>query len=171
MQPMRATAGWMILVAAMVWLGPAASAATAAQKKQPPRHTNPRRAALAHSRHSAAPAVVAAVSARRDPFAPLISDLPGKSVRVARPPGKAGLAIDEIQVQGTVRGPHGAVAVVSSPNGHVYFLRAGDKLFDGKVARIEGKGVEFIQHSRDVLGREFDRQVVKSVQPTGGVKR
>lgn len=89
---------------------------------------------------------------------------------VTRPPGKAGLSIDEIVVQGAVTGPHGAVAVVSSPDGHVYFLRTGDRLFDGTVEKIELNQVVFVQHARDAFGRKFNRLVTKAVQPPEGVK-
>jgi hypothetical protein len=178
-------ATWTFLLAAVLWLVPAGG--LAAQEKRPPRRALRSHAAVRHAsvraKNDAAPAhggrpdalkntALSALSkSGRDPFAPLISDAPGKTKRVVRPPGKAGLVIDEIQVQGTVRGPHGAVAVVSAPGGHVYFLRAGDKLFDGKVERIELKGVEFIEHARDALGRAFDRRVVKAVQPPAGVRR
>lgn len=108
----------------------------------------------------------------RDPFAPLISDTPSKGKRAEpiRPPGEAGLVIGEIHVQGTVQGPHGAAAVVSDPAGRVYFLRAGDKVFNGTVERIDLNGVEFIEHSRDAFGREFDRRVTRPVQSTLGAK-
>ena len=106
----------------------------------------------------------------RDPFAPLLADQPKQGKDVARPPGKAGLSIDEIVVQGTVTGPHGAVAVVSSPDGHVYFLRVGDQLFDGTVEKIELNQVVFVQHARDAFGRKFGRLVAKPVQPPEGAK-
>lgn len=107
---------------------------------------------------------------RRDPFEPLISDAPKQGREVIRPPGKAGLMIGEIVVQGTVTGPNGAVAVVSSPEGHVYFLRPGDHLFDGTVERVELNGVVFTEHARDAFGRTLDRRVTKAVQQPEGAK-
>lgn len=109
-------------------------------------------------------------ASRRDPFAPLISDHSKPGTKIIRPPGKAGLTIDEIRIQGTVRGPRGAVAVVSDPKGHVYFLRPGDRLFDGTVERIGMHGVAFIEHGRDAFGRTYERRVTKPVQSPKGAK-
>ncbi|HVB34989.1 MAG TPA: hypothetical protein VNJ52_11550 [Patescibacteria group bacterium] len=108
---------------------------------------------------------------RRDPFTPLLSIQAKKGKDVVRPPGKAGLMIAEIDVQGIVRGPHGAVAVVSNPKGHVYFLRPGERLFDGTVEQINLNAVVFTEHARDAFGRTFERRVTKAVQPPEGVKR
>lgn len=148
---------------------------------QPARHAHPLRRTSKNARaHRAQESSKSGVTPRhadplpahlRDPFAPLLaaqSRQDGKAV--ARPPGKAGLSIDEIVVQGTVTGPRGAVAMVSSPDGHVYFLRAGDRLFDGTVEKIELNQVVFVQHSRDAFGRKFNRLVTKPVQPPEGAK-
>lgn len=139
-------------------------------QSRPSKSASPRRApaktAAAASRTKKNPPA----ARRRDPFAPLLSDQPKQGKKVIRPPGKAGLEIDAIEVQGTVSGPRGAVAVVSSPDGHVYFLRPGDQLFDGTVERIELNDVVFIQHARDAFGRAFDRRVSRPVQSSEGAK-
>jgi hypothetical protein len=108
--------------------------------------------------------------AERDPFAPLVPDSPAEKPAVFRPRGKPGLVIAEVTVEGTVLGPHGAVAVVSSPEGHVYFLHSGDRLFDGTVKRIGRQSVVFIERERDAFGRVFVREVTKPVEASGGTK-
>ncbi len=54
---------------------------------------------------------------RRDPFAALISKNRGNngSVPERLPPGKAGLQVSTLSVDGAARGPNGMIAVVSNP--------------------------------------------------------
>ena len=59
------------------------------------------------------------------------------------PPGKAGLVVATIRVDGLVHGPDGMIAVVSNPQGRTYFLHTGDKLYDGSVEQITLEEVSF----------------------------
>jgi hypothetical protein len=105
----------------------------------------------------------------RDPFAPLVSARkPGPQQAQPRPPGKAGLAVSELVVQGVARGPAGAVAVVASPQGRVYFLHPGDELFDGRVLDISDSGVEFAARTVDAAGRISWHRVVRRVESARG---
>src|SRR5271157_4902929 len=74
----------------------------------------------------------APVVAKRDPFEPLINK---KETHGPLPPGKAGLIIATVRVDGTVRAPSGMIAVVSNPDQKVYFIREGDRLYDGDVEK------------------------------------
>ncbi len=141
----------------------------ASARRRHPVHARARLAKKATLRRDR-PAHPASVPAERDPFAPLVSDSPAEKPMVFRPRGEKGLVIAEITVEGTVLGPRGAVAVVSSPEGHVYFLHSGDRLFDGTVKRIGRRGVVFIEHQRDAFGRAFAREVTKPVEASGGTK-
>jgi len=130
--------------------------APAAQGQQPPQG-QPRTTA-------AAPRPVAA---RRDPFAPLV-DGPGRGSALPErlPPGKAGLVITTLRVDGIVRGPNGMIAIVSNPQGRVYFLREGDRLYDGTVLRITMTNVSLRQSGRDPFGRPVERDVNKPLMDT-----
>ena len=103
------------------------------------------------------------LSARRDPFRnPLLST----GVAVSLPPGKAGLIITQLRVDGLVRAPNGMIAVVSNTAKRTYFLREGDQLYDGFVQKITSDGVTFQQSTKDVFGRAISREVVKRLYPT-----
>ncbi len=110
-----------------------------------------------------APPPLPPISARRDPFRnPLLSS----GVAVNLPPGKAGLIITQLRVDGLVRAPNGMIAVVSNTAKRTYFLREGDQLYDGFVQKITSDGVTFQQSTKDVFGRAITREVVKRLYPT-----
>lgn len=110
------------------------------------------------------PAAAAAVPAalRRDPFRPLVSEgKPGVAQNL--PPGKAGLVISSLRVEGSVRAPSGMIAVVANPQERVYFLHEGDQLYDGIVEKITLDEVYFRENTRDAFGRPLGRTVVKRI--------
>jgi hypothetical protein len=84
------------------------------------------------------------------------------------PPGKAGLMIGTLRIDGLVRGPNGMIAVVSSPQQRVYFLREGDRVFDGQVTRITMEAVSFQQTGRDAFGNSLEREVTRRLYPNPG---
>jgi len=107
--------------------------------------------------------------ARRDPFDPLVGkDRPVSGSPERLPPGKAGLVVSTLRLDGIVRGPNGMIAVVSNPQQRVYFLREGDQLYDGKVERITMEGVAFHEIGKDAFGKPVDRQVTKRLYPSPG---
>ncbi len=107
--------------------------------------------------------------ARRDPFDPLVGkDRLGSGSPERLPPGKAGLVVSTLRLDGIVRGPNGMIAVVSNPQQRVYFLREGDQLYDGKVERITMEGVAFHEIGKDAFGKPVDRQVTKRLYPSPG---
>jgi hypothetical protein len=108
-------------------------------------------------------------ASRRDPFDPLIGKSTGGSgAAPALPPGKAGLTIGTLRIMGLVRGPDAMIAVVSNPQQRVYFLREGDRIFDGSVIRITMEAVTFQQAGRDPFGAPFQREVVRRLYPVPG---
>jgi hypothetical protein len=109
---------------------------------------------------------VAAVEHRRDPFEPLVNKKSGAEGPQNLPPGKAGLLIATVRIDGTVRGPNGMIAIVSNPQRSVYFLRDGDRVYDGRVERIESDGVVFRQSAKDAFGKVVERLVTKRIYPT-----
>ncbi|MGH9459534.1 MAG: hypothetical protein ACRD2J_18005 [Thermoanaerobaculia bacterium] len=101
---------------------------------------------------------------RRDPFRSLIG--PTRPLdRGDRPPGVPGFLVDEIDVQGVVRTRAGMVAIIKGPDNKGYLIRAGDKLYDGEVVRIESTAVVFRQEVNDPTRIERFREVVKALVP------
>jgi len=159
---------------------PVAKAATAAQAKQPTKPAIAAKAAPAAKKPAAAaPGAEASkeeegegpekieMANKRDPFVPLINQQkPGPT---NLPPGKAGLVIGTVRVDGTVRGQQGEmIAVVSNPDQRVYFIRQGDRLYDGDVEKIDMEGVTFRVSTKDAFGKPIERVVTKKVYAMAG---
>jgi Tfp pilus assembly protein PilP len=109
---------------------------------------------------------VIAESGKRDPFQPLVNQ--NKPNGPPLPPGKAGLVVATVHVDGTVSSPNGMLAVVSNPDQRVYFLREGDRLYDGDVEKIGLDGVTFKENSKDAFGKQVERTVTKRIYPSAG---
>jgi Tfp pilus assembly protein PilP len=103
---------------------------------------------------------------KRDPFVALINTAKGGPEHL--PPGKAGLVIGTLTVQGTVQGANGMIAVIANPDQRVYFVREGDRLYDGEVEKISLDGVTFQQDTKDAFGKPIERTVVKRIYPSAG---
>jgi Tfp pilus assembly protein PilP len=121
---------------------------------------------------TAAPVDEAAANAgpvnKRDPFAALINNKKEESAGMHLPPGKAGLVIATVRVDGTVRSGGGMIAVVSNPANSVYFIREGDRLYDGDVEKIGLDGVTFRENSKDAFGHPIERTVTKRIYASAG---
>jgi hypothetical protein len=103
---------------------------------------------------------------KRDPFAALINDK--KDTGQHLPPGKAGLVIATVRVDGAVRSGNSMIAVVSNPEQSVYFIREGDRLYDGDVEKIGLDGVTFKENSKDAFGKPVERMVTKRIYASAG---
>ena len=84
------------------------------------------------------------------------------------PPGKAGLQVGTLRLDGIVRAPSGMIAVVANPQNRTYFLREGDQLYDGKVEKISMEGVTFHEEGKDAFGKPVERQVNKRLYSSAG---
>ncbi len=104
---------------------------------------------------------------RRDPFEPLVG-ITKEGGGPNLPPGKAGLVIGSTRVDGTVKSPDGMLAVVSNPEQRVYFVREGDRLYDGQVEKIGLDGVVFREYSKDAFGKPVEREVTKRIYNSAG---
>src|SRR5882672_6348805 len=112
------------------------------------------------------PAEVKVSGVRRDPFDPLMNKpSQGTETPQALPPGKAGLVVGTLRIDGIVGGVHGMIAIVSNPQQRVYFLREGDKLYDGSVQHITIEAVSFQEVGKDAFGKPLERQVTKRLYP------
>jgi Tfp pilus assembly protein PilP len=141
---------------------PASTTKTATKKT----HKKPAAPAAAPAADASAAKPVIAESGKRDPFQPLVNDR--KTGGPPLPPGKAGLQVATVHVDGTVSSPGGMLAVVSNPDQRVYFLREGDKLYDGDVEKIGLDGVTFKENSKDAFGKQVERTVTKRIYPSAG---
>lgn len=106
---------------------------------------------------------------RRDPFDTLLTkarttNAPPENL----PPGKAGLVVATLRIDGIVRAANGTIAIVSNSQGRVYFLRDGDKLYDGSVDKISLEAVSFHEFGKDAFGKPLERVVTKRLYPSPG---
>jgi Tfp pilus assembly protein PilP len=119
-----------------------------------------------------APAEKAAVQKasvqRRDPFETLLKSTAGSGPPQNLPPGKAGLMVGTLQIEGIVSGASGMIAIVSNPQQRVYFLKEGDKLYDGSIERITLEAITFHQFGKDAFGKPLEREVTKRLYPSPG---
>jgi hypothetical protein len=104
--------------------------------------------------------------ARRDPFESLIGRQNKGTPNL--PPGKLGLQVGTLRLDGIVRAPNGMIAVVSNPQARTYFLREGDRLYDGSVEKISMDGVSFHEEGKDAFGKPVERQVNKRIYSSPG---
>jgi len=107
--------------------------------------------------------------ARRDPFESLVGRQRAQDALAKNlPPGKAGLQVSTLRLDGVVKAPNGMIAVVANPQLRTYFLREGDQLYDGKVEKISMEGVTFHEEGKDAFGKPVERQVSKRLYSTAG---
>ncbi len=106
---------------------------------------------------------------RRDPFDTLLSKgRTGGSTPDNLPPGKAGLIVETLRIDGIVHSPNGMIAIVSNAAQRVYFLREGDKLYDGSVEKIALDAISFQEIGKDAFGKPLERTVTKRLYPSSG---
>jgi len=106
---------------------------------------------------------------RRDPFESLIGrEKANAEMAKNLPPGKAGLQVASLRLDGIVKAPSGMIAVVTNPQARTYFLREGDQLYDGRVEKIAMDGVSFHEMGKDAFGKPVERQVNKRIYSSAG---
>jgi hypothetical protein len=150
---------------------PAAKPAAQATKKAPAakpaaKNPAPKKAPKPVVSASAKPAEEPKI-ARRDPFESLVGREQAGAAKIL-PPGKAGLQVSTLRLDGIVRAPNGMIAVVSNPQSRTYFLREGDQLYDGRVEKIAMDGVSFHEVGKDAFGKPVERQVNKRIYASAG---
>ncbi|MGC1580810.1 MAG: pilus assembly protein PilP [Candidatus Acidiferrales bacterium] len=152
---------------------PPASSAPAQQPNAAHKKTHKAKAAQATATKPAAGAPkaegqpTATVAARRDPFQSLLN-VSKTDTGANLPPGKAGLVIASIRVDGAIKSQSGMIAVVSNPQQRVYFVREGDRLYDGEVEKINLDGVVFRESTKDAFGKPVEREVTKRLYASAG---
>ena len=109
---------------------------------------------------------------KRDPFDALLTKARASSAPPENlPPGKAGLIVETLRIDGIVRSANGMIAIVSNSQQRVYFLREGDKLYDGSVEKITLDGISFHEIGKDAFGKPLEHTVTKRLYPSPGEQR
>jgi len=104
---------------------------------------------------------------KRDPFESLLRERANKAI-IDRPVGTFGLVIGTLRVNGIVKSPNGLLALVTNSTGRTYFLREGDRLYDGSVEKISMDGVSFHEEGKDAFGKPVEHQVNKRIYSSPG---
>jgi outer membrane biosynthesis protein TonB len=148
---------------------PAMKPAAKPMAKKPAAKPAVKKAETTTTASTAAPAESEVKQARRDPFESLIGRQQAQSAANKNlPPGKAGLQVSTLRLDGIVKASNGMIAVVSNPQLRTYFLREGDHLYDGTVEKISMDGVSFHEEGKDAFGQPVERQVNKRIYPSAG---
>ncbi|MGA2811714.1 MAG: pilus assembly protein PilP [Candidatus Acidiferrum sp.] len=148
---------------------PAGKSASAPGKKSSTKKAaNPSPKAAAKPVEASADAEGESKAGRRDPFESLV----GRQQAAANasknlPPGKAGLQVSTLRLDGIVKSSNGMIAMVTNPQSRTYFLREGDQLYDGKVEKIAMDGVSFHELGKDAFGKPVEREVNKRIYSSG----
>jgi len=100
---------------------------------------------------------------RRDPFVSLTEGLQEEEKAKERPPGLAGMMIEELTLEGIVATSSGTIAMVQGRDKLSYILRPGTKLYDGEVKDIERRRVVFEQQVNDPKALKPTREVVREI--------
>jgi hypothetical protein len=107
---------------------------------------------------------------RRDPFLnPLLLAKKEKPVdeeesRGTPPPGIAGTYIAQAVLQGTAIRENGRVAIVRGADTRAYFIKEGDRLFDGYVKTIENDSITLIRETKMRSGKILTQDVIKRLR-------
>jgi type IV pilus assembly protein PilP len=102
---------------------------------------------------------------RRDPFRSLLVREQNRG-GPDRPPGIAGISIDDLVVHGIWKTRAGYVAQIRATDNKSYLIRAGDLLYDGEVIRVGPNEVSFRQNLNDPQSVKPFREVTKQLNAT-----
>lgn len=140
----------------------AMAAPTAAQEPAPATPPPAEKGEVAADPDSVPSVYTYEVGGRRDPFRSLLLRNQGES-HGPRPPGLAGLLVEELELQGTIKVKSGWVAMMRGADNRSYLLKKGNTVFDGEVIDITANDVTFRQNVNDPTNPKPFRDVVKSM--------
>lgn len=158
-----------VVLALSFWNPVTASARSRAQD------SGSRAASSAKKRPSAAASSETSEAGRRDPFK--IPPPPGKGgisgIVGPLPPGKRGLVIDQLVLEGVVREDktNSMIAVVTNKTDRAYFLRENDEVYNGVVSKITPDAVYFQENALQGNGRLTSHVVIKRLHAGPGEGR
>jgi Tfp pilus assembly protein PilP len=104
-------------------------------------------------------------SGRRDPFMSLVRR-GGPTEKGARKSGIEGLLIGELALRGILKNIDGYIAFLSGPDGKSYWVRTGQRFFDGQLVGIDATTTTFRQDVSDPLSPVKTRDVKKYLYPS-----
>lgn len=102
---------------------------------------------------------------RRDPFRSLLVR-PEKGFAGRRPPGIAGISVDDVTLHGIWKTRGGYVAQIRGTDNKSYLLRAGDLLYDGEVVRVGPNELTLRQNINDPQSVKPFRDITKQLNAT-----
>jgi Tfp pilus assembly protein PilP len=109
---------------------------------------------------------------RRDPFVSLQRPVAADRGPKTRKPGMEGFLIQEVALKGIVKTAGGGMGVAAEPgfiatflgaDGKSYFVRTGQRLYDGVITAVDATSVTFRQDVTDPLSPVKSREVRKSL--------
>ena len=103
---------------------------------------------------------------RRDPFVSLLKPIGPDQGPAKRRPGMEGFLIQEVALKGIVRDRTGYIAILLGTDGKSYFVKNGQRLYDGVVTAIDASSVTFRQEITDPLSTVKSRDVRKTLYPS-----
>jgi hypothetical protein len=119
---------------------------------------------------------VLSFAGKRDPFnvpPPPHPGRPGERLQGPLPPGKRGLIIGQLRLEGIVReeASNTLIAVVTNRTNLAYFLRVHDEVFNGVVGKITDDSIQFKENRLDSNGGLEIREVVMKLGSRSGEER
>ncbi|MBW8868865.1 MAG: pilus assembly protein PilP [Acidobacteria bacterium] len=109
-------------------------------------------------------AYVYASQGRRDPFVSLLRPVSETGRR--KGVGMESFLIQEVALKGIVKDRTGYVAMLLGTDGKSYFVKVGQRLFDGVITAIDAATVTFRQEVTDPLSSVRSRDVKKTLYPS-----
>ena len=103
---------------------------------------------------------------RRDPFVSLLKPVTADQGPGKRPPGINGFLIQEVALKGIVKDAKGYTAMLLGTDNRSYFVKVGQRLFDGVITAIDATTVTFRQEVTDPLSTVKSRDVKKTLYPS-----
>jgi len=110
-------------------------------------------------------------SGRRDPFAPVLSQLAPGQVDPSLPPLQR-VGLTDMNLIAVIWGAYGYSAMVQMPDGNGYTVRKGTRMGpnNGVVSAITEKGIIVQERFTDVYGRKQEREYVKLLHTKEGLE-
>jgi type IV pilus assembly protein PilP len=102
---------------------------------------------------------------RRDPFISLLKPITETGRR--KLPGIEGMLVQEVALKGIVKDAKGYTAMLTGPDvTKSFFIKVGQRLYDGVVIAIDAATVTFRQEVTDPLSSVRSRDVKKTLYPS-----
>jgi type IV pilus assembly protein PilP len=108
---------------------------------------------------------------RRDPFAPVLSQLAPGQVDPTLPPLQR-VGLTDMNLIAIIWGAYGYTAMVQTPDGNGYTVRKGTRVGPnaGVVSAVTEKGIIVQERFTDVYGNKQEREYVKLLHPKEGLE-